>query len=51
MSQGQFITCEKIETQFVKNGAAGGSFLNALANKLSKSICQDITLLARDKTL
>ena len=35
MRRGQCITCEKTKTQFVKKGAAGGSFLNTLVNKLS----------------
>ena len=34
MSRGQCITCGKTMTQFVKKGAAGGSFLNTLVNKL-----------------
>ena len=33
MRRGQCITCGKTKTQFVKKGAAGGSFLNTL-NKL-----------------
>ena len=40
----------KTETQFVKKGAAGGSFLNTLVNNfLSKYICQDITLPAHEE--
>ena len=34
MRRGQCITCGKTKTQFVKKGAAGGSFLNTLVNKL-----------------
>ena len=34
MRRGQFIICGKTKTQFVKKGAAGGSFLNTLVNKL-----------------
>ena len=34
MRHGQCITCGKIKTQFVKKGAARGSFLNTLVNKL-----------------
>ena len=34
MRSGQRITCGKTKTQFVKRGAAGGSFLNTLVNKL-----------------
>ena len=50
MRRGQCITCGKTKTQFVKKGAAGGSFLNTLVNKLL-SICiyQDITLLDREQ--
>ena len=33
MRRGQCITCGKIKSQFVKKGAAGGSFLNTLVNK------------------
>ena len=32
MRRGQCITCGKIKTQFVKRGAASGSFLNTLVN-------------------
>ena len=50
MRRGQCIICGKIKTQFVKKQAAGGSFLNTLVNNsLSKCICQDITLLAREQ--
>ena len=34
MRRGQCITCGKTKTQFIKKGAAGGSFLNTLVNKL-----------------
>ena len=34
MRRGQCITCGKTKTQFVKKGAAGGSFLNTFVNKL-----------------
>ena len=34
MRRGQCITCGKTKTQFVKRGAAGGSFLNTFVNKL-----------------
>ena len=34
MRRGQYITCGKTKTQFVKKGAAGGRFLNTLVNKL-----------------
>ena len=34
MRRGQCITCGKTKTQFVKKGAAGGSFLNTLLNNL-----------------
>ena len=34
MRRGQCITCGKTKTKFVKKGAAGGSFLNTLVNKL-----------------
>ena len=34
MRRGQCITCVKTKTQFIKNGAAGGSFLNTLVNNL-----------------
>ena len=34
MKCGQCITCGKNRTQFVKKGAAGGSFLNTLLNNL-----------------
>ena len=34
MRRGQCIICGKTKTQFVKKGAAGGSFLNTLVNKL-----------------
>ena len=32
--RGQCITCRKTKTQFFLKGAAGGSFLNTLVNKL-----------------
>ena len=32
MRRGQCITCDKTKTQFVKRGAAGGSFLNTFVN-------------------
>ena len=34
MRRGQCIICGQTKTQFVKKGAAGGSFLNTLVNKL-----------------
>ena len=34
MRCGQYITCGKTKTQFVKKGADGGSFLNTLVNNL-----------------
>ena len=34
MRRGQCITCVKTKTQYVKRGAAGGSVLNTLVNKL-----------------
>ena len=34
MRRGQCVTCGKINCQFVRNGTAGGSFLNSLVNKL-----------------
>ena len=34
MRRGQCITCGKTKTQFIKNDATGGSFLNTLVNKL-----------------
>ena len=34
MRHGECITCGKTNTQFVKRGAAGGSFLNNFVNKL-----------------
>ena len=34
MRRGQCITCGETENQFVKKGAARGSFLNTLVNKL-----------------
>ena len=34
MRRGQCITCGKTKTQFIKRGAAGGSFLNTLVNNL-----------------
>ena len=34
MRRSQCIICGKTKTQFVKKGAAGGSFLNTLVNKL-----------------
>ena len=34
MRCGQCFTCRKTKTQFVLKGAAGGSFLNTLVNKL-----------------
>ena len=34
MRHGQCITCSKSKSQFVKRGAAGGSFLNTFVNKL-----------------
>ena len=43
----QCITCGKTKTQFVKRGAAGGSFLNTFVNKLPFEMhlsYQDITL-------
>ena len=46
LRRGQCIT----KTQFVKTGAAGGSFLNTFLNKLPlKSIYQAITLLVREQ--
>ena len=34
MRRGQYITCGKTKTKFVKGGAADGSFLNTLVNNL-----------------
>ena len=34
MRRGQCVTCGKIKCKFVKKEVAGGSFLNALVNKL-----------------
>ena len=34
MRRDQCIACGKTKTQFVKKGAAGGSFLNTLVNNL-----------------
>ena len=34
MRRGQYVTCEKTKTQFIKRDATGGSFLNTLVNKL-----------------
>ena len=34
MRGGQCITCDKTKTQFVKRGAAGGSFFNTFVNNL-----------------
>ena len=34
LRRGQCITCGKTKTQFVKKGAAGGSFLNTFVNNL-----------------
>ena len=34
MRGGQWITCGKTKTQFIKRDATGGSFLNTLVNKL-----------------
>ena len=34
MRRGQCFTCGKSKTHFVKKGAAGGSFLNTLVDKL-----------------
>ena len=34
MRRGQCVTCGKTKTQFIKNDATGGSFLNSLVNKL-----------------
>ena len=37
MRRGQYITCEKIKTQFIKRDVTGGSFLNTLVNKLLRN--------------
>ena len=34
MRRGQFITCGKTKTQFIKRDATGGNFLNTLVNNL-----------------
>ena len=34
MRRGQYVTCRKTKTQFVKRVAAAGSFLNTLVNKV-----------------
>ena len=35
MRRGQYVSCGKIKTQFIKRDATGGSFLNTLVNTLS----------------
>ena len=50
MRRGQCITCGKLRLNLLKKGAAGGRFLILLGTiSLSKCICQDITLLAREQ--
>ena len=50
MRRGQCIACGKTKTQFVKRGAAGGSFLNTFVNKLPLEMhLPEITLLAREQ--
>ena len=34
MRRGQYVTCRKTKTQFIKRDATGRSFLNSLVNKL-----------------